>query len=219
VQVRKIENAFLTAKTDKAKTHGYHAPYSEIFSRVEPKSILEVGVKQGRSLAAWRMLFPNAKISGIDITNRSFESEMIEFANAEIVIEDSTKPNILKHINEKNSLATYDKVLYQIPKHGSKSADLIIVQDLKNSVWNISIDNTTLEFVKAHGLSLYDKILLSVTKKDDPNILYRTLYIDLGMLIEKAVKIPFKFDSEFHGRDVSIYTNKYFDSYAFKVIG
>lgn len=100
MQVRKIENAFLTAKTDKANTHGYHIPYSEIFSRVEPKSILEVGVKQGRSLAAWRMIFPNAKISGVDITDRSFESEMIEFADAEIVIEDSTKPDILKQINE-----------------------------------------------------------------------------------------------------------------------
>lgn len=137
----------------------------------------------------------------------------------QIAYDVATKKVILKHINEKNSLATYDKVLYQIPKHSSKSADLIIVQDLKNSVWNISIDNTTLEFIKAHGLSLYDKILLSVTKKDDPNILYRTLYIELGMLIEKAVKIPFKFDFEFHGRDVSIYTNKYFDSYAYKVIG
>lgn len=130
----------------------------------------------------------------------------------------TTKTTALKHINEKNSLLTYDKILYQIPKNYN-NADLIVEQDLKNSVWKISIDNKTAEFLTTHGLSLYDKILLSVTKKDDPNILLRSLYVDLGSLVENTVIIPFKFEFEFNGNSVSIYINKYFNSYNYKVTG
>lgn len=135
-----------------------------------------------------------------------------------VVYDVSTKTVILKHINEKNSLLTYDKVLYQVPTTYN-NADLNIEQDLKNSVWKISIDNTTSKFLSTHGLSLYDKILLSITKKDDPNVLLRSLYVDIGLLVEKTVSIPFKFEFEFKGNSVSIYTNKYFSSYSYKVLG
>lgn len=90
----KIERAFLTVGTDKAKVHGYHSHYSRIFSGVQPRSILEIGIKQGRSLAAWRLLFPNAKIVGVDITDSLFEEEFIDFAVADVVLQDSTKKEI-----------------------------------------------------------------------------------------------------------------------------
>lgn len=123
----------------------------------------------------------------------------------------------LKNINERNPLGTYDKILYQIPMNNNL-ADLTIEQNFNTNSWNVSISIDTLDFVKNHSLSLYDKILLSVTEKDDPNILYRTLYIDLGILVEQTISIPFKFEFEHTRKHVSIYTNKYFDSYSYKVI-
>lgn len=128
----------------------------------------------------------------------------------------ANKTVMLKNINEKNTLGTYDKILYQIPTN-IDSADLTIEQNFNTNNWNVSISIDTLNFVKTHSLSLYDKILLSVTEKDDPNILYRTLYIDLETLIEQSISIPFKSEFERTGKHVSIYTNKYFDSYSYKV--
>lgn len=128
----------------------------------------------------------------------------------------ANKTVTLKNVNEKNSLGTYDKILYQIPTN-IDSADLTIEQNFNTNSWNISVNVDTLDFVKNYSLSLYDKILLSVTAKDDPNILYRTLYIDLGILVEQTISIPFKFEFEHTRKCVSIYTNKYFDSYSYKV--
>lgn len=128
-----------------------------------------------------------------------------------------SKTIVITHINESNSLGTYDKILYQIPKNND-NADLVIEQNYKNNTWKVSIEDNTLSFIKTHGLSVYDKILLSVTKKDDPNILYRSMYIDIGKLIEKSIDIPFKFEFEFKHTDVSIYTNKYFETYSYKVV-
>lgn len=128
----------------------------------------------------------------------------------------ANKTVALKNINERNPLGTYDKILYQIPMNNG-SADLTIEQDFNTNSWNVSISIDTLDFVKNHSLSLYDKILLSITAKDDPNILYRTLYVDLGTLAEQTISIPFRFEFERTGKHVSIYTNKYFDSYSYKV--
>lgn len=123
----------------------------------------------------------------------------------------------LKNISEQNASKSYDKIFYQIPK-GTGVAELIIEQNFKTNSWNISIDSQTLDFIKTHKLSFYNKILLSVTKKDDPNILYRSLYIDTRRLFKKTVVIPFKFKVEHAKEPISIYTNKYFDSYIYKVI-
>ena len=140
-----------------------------------------------------------------------------------------TKLVILKNIHEGNTVFLYDKVLYkipkedleisdsEIPKEDLEISDLIIKQDFITNTWKVSISNETIQFIRSNNLSSHDKILLSVTKKDDPNILYRTLYIELGNAIENSIIIPFQFDFEFEQREVSIYTNKYFKSYSYKV--
>jgi hypothetical protein len=51
--------------TDKLQ-HGY-IPFYEKHLPKEPKRILEIGVKEGRSLAMWHEYFPNANIYGIDL--------------------------------------------------------------------------------------------------------------------------------------------------------
>jgi len=51
--------------TDKLQ-HGY-IPFYEKHLPKNPKRILEIGVKEGRSLAMWHEYFPNADIYGIDL--------------------------------------------------------------------------------------------------------------------------------------------------------
>lgn len=51
--------------TDKLE-HGY-IPFYEKHLPKEPKRILEIGVKEGRSLAMWHEYYPEAEIFGLDL--------------------------------------------------------------------------------------------------------------------------------------------------------
>lgn len=68
--------AALAAKygTDKLK-HGY-IPFYEKHLPKEPKRILEIGVKEGRSIAMWAEYFPNAEIHGLDLFQEILEEEV-----------------------------------------------------------------------------------------------------------------------------------------------
>lgn len=71
----------LSAKygTDKLE-HGY-IPFYEQHLPKEPKRILEIGVKEGRSLAMWGEYFPGAEIWGLDL----FEEYNIEHVQDNIL--------------------------------------------------------------------------------------------------------------------------------------
>ena len=87
----KAFRAFAKTNCDKGYVHGYDRYYDEIFEDYIPNSLLEIGISSGNSLAAWRLMFPKCDIWGIDITAKYFFKKNINFANANIVIADSTK--------------------------------------------------------------------------------------------------------------------------------
>lgn len=51
--------------TDKLD-HGY-IPFYEKYLPANPKKILEIGVKEGRSIRMWQKYFPNAEVHGLDL--------------------------------------------------------------------------------------------------------------------------------------------------------
>lgn len=65
-----IQAAFEKYGSDKAE-HGYAEVYSMLYRPFHdikfPKRILEIGVKQGASIRAWKELFPEAEIHGLDL--------------------------------------------------------------------------------------------------------------------------------------------------------
>lgn len=96
--IEKIELAFEVCKTDKL-FHGY-ASYYEKFLKEKPKSILEIGISQGRSLAAWKLLFPEADITGIDLTKKNFIPYYMNLSEASIHLGDSTDSKFARKINK-----------------------------------------------------------------------------------------------------------------------
>lgn len=60
--------------TDKLQ-HGY-IPFYEKHLPKEPKRILEIGVKEGRSLMMWSEYFPDAEIHGLDLFSSPTEEEV-----------------------------------------------------------------------------------------------------------------------------------------------
>lgn len=101
-----FESAFQICGTDKLR-HGYSEFYDQVIN-FNPESILEIGIKTGKSLAAWRLLYPHAHITGVDITTKNFVNNMIELSRAEIIIKDSTLPDIKDIINNKFDIIVDD---------------------------------------------------------------------------------------------------------------
>lgn len=97
---KKIRKIFHQCGTDKHGSHEYEKYYADIFS-TPPKSILEIGVKRGNSLAAWRTLFPEVHLSGLDITDSNFNDTIIRYADAKIYLGDSTQEKTAKQIKRK----------------------------------------------------------------------------------------------------------------------
>ncbi len=67
--------------SDKQSNHNYGDAYESLFiSRDEVKLVMEVGVADGSCLLAWKEVFPNAQIVGLDIHHSDkAHGERIEF--------------------------------------------------------------------------------------------------------------------------------------------
>ena len=66
-----IAAAFSQYGTDKGpRRHNYQQAYASIFSSWTPESLLEIGVLEGASLAAWKSLFPDTTVHGVELRNK-----------------------------------------------------------------------------------------------------------------------------------------------------
>jgi len=120
-----------------------------------------------------------------------------------------TKTPILTLVS--NVLITPDATnnCYNIPKNIS-NANVTIIKNLKAKCWELKLDAASKLFIE----SLKDSknvFYFSVTKKNDPNILYRSIEF------KNVSPVPFEYPFEFNNEDVSIYTSKYFNIYSMEI--
>lgn len=92
---------FKKYKTDK-EIHRYQDVYKDVFTTY-PESILEIGVKTGASLLAWKDLFKDSSIYGIDITKKFISPKLVNNSDFNIRIGDSTDRKFTRTIEEKFS--------------------------------------------------------------------------------------------------------------------
>ena len=101
--MRTLDKIAISKGTDKSsQIHNYCVKYEKWlpFNRLEPITILEIGVLSGESLETWREFYPNAKIVGIDITPSCKD---YEDSNRNIFIEIGSQddPVFLKEVSLK----------------------------------------------------------------------------------------------------------------------
>jgi hypothetical protein len=131
----------------------------------------------------------------------------------------SAKQVILKEIKYDDSNDTASTMCYCIPVNNKTAPDIIICQDTVNKVWKIIINSTIKKVLTSTTINTDYILYFSITSKNDPNILYRSLEFTVSNLVDTdGLTIPFKYDIESSFDDVSIYTSKYFDSYLHEVI-
>jgi hypothetical protein len=101
-----------------------------------------------------------------------------------------------------------DKI-YQIPrvfKLNKYNYDLTVQQNNRYKCWNFFLNNNVKHITK--------NLFFSITAKNDPNILYRTIVINTN---DNYVKVPFVYEKEFDVNNISVYTNKVLKKYAHEV--
>lgn len=102
-----LYRAFKKHGTDKGWLHDYSEMYADVFMYVPlPKTIVEVGVKQGKSLAVWCELFPAAHVIGID--NNPDIQVVPPARSAEIILSSSLKPELVDHLGRECDIVIDD---------------------------------------------------------------------------------------------------------------
>ena len=100
MNAEELRKAFDHFNTDKGWRHNYEYMYHAVFEQVGyPDRLLEVGIKKGASVAAWKNIFPNCSVVGIDVCDAK---ELVKGAE-EVVIHfnaDSTKPVVADIVGE-----------------------------------------------------------------------------------------------------------------------
>ena len=101
--MRSLDNIAKSKGTDKSsEIHNYCVKYEKWlpFNRLEPLTILEIGVLGGASLATWREYYPNATIIGIDIDPAC---KQFENPNNKVFVEIGSQddPEFLNSISQK----------------------------------------------------------------------------------------------------------------------
>ena len=136
--------------TDKETWHRYSHVYEWLLADLRDKPdlrLLEVGVREGRSIRAWEKYFPQAEIVGVDIDP---ECADILFHRASVVIGDSTEPKTFER------LGMFDVVIDDGDHHALKQLATF------RNVWPRTRSLCVIEDVAFHGRKdqffLMDKI-------------------------------------------------------------
>lgn len=109
--------------------------------------------------------------------------------------------------------------IYEVPEDSIEDPDLTIVQDIPNKCWKFLIGKGLKRNLNRSQINLTYTMMVSVTAKGDPNILYKTLFVPLAqVLADNYVVLPFTMPFEHTGESISVYTARRFDTYQFKRI-
>ena len=123
------------------------------------------------------------------------------------------KKYVLKSRLEFENAYSKETFIYELPNNiDDDYAEVKIVQDNTNKCWRIEVHDNLDKYLQEQNISVVpQKQFYSITKKGDPNILYRLLRFN-------ETEIPFEYDFEFDNTDISIYTIRRFGSYLHEVI-
>jgi hypothetical protein len=133
-------------------------------------------------------------------------------------VEFNTKLKVyeLKRNSIDNDIFNVDELIYEVKSN--KDSDIQIIQDIKNTCWKFLISENLRSSLIENRVSVKTQLSFSITEKNNPNILHRTITFPFTQLVNDFYVVKdFKNDYEFDATPVSVYTIKRFDSYSYEV--
>ena len=159
-----------------------------------------------------------------DLKHTYFEIEDIKpFLEGVIKISD------FKIVKVPDSVFTYEIKRTKVDiKQKSKENQLVKIEEYDNAEINITYDGETISLKPSKDLKEKSKVdssqsvtvagktkhMFFVTYKDRPDFLIKTLSIPFAKLLSEGVEVKF----EYNKYDISIYTQKFLDTYSFRRI-
>jgi len=125
-----------------------------------------------------------------------------------------------RNLENNDIFLSYNKLfMYKNKNLSAEDIDVLIVKNLKKQSWQIIVsDHIKKNTQQFHKTDLSRMLSLSVTEYNDPNILYRALNVKLNDLLSSpSIEIPFKYEWEKVDKNVSIFVEKFFDSYLYGI--
>lgn len=147
---------------------------------------------------------------------KSYINGEISLINLKVEFDPEIRDFVLIESGEELSKKSTDRV-YQIYK--TDKADIVLVLDKPNQCWKVLVDPDIRSSILNKNV-VFDSIMgISVTVRNNPHLLLRTLSIPLDRLFREAYfVIPFDHEFEFTLEEFSLFTPKRFDSYSCEVI-
>jgi len=119
-----------------------------------------------------------------------------------------TNNEIMSNVNDR---------IYEI-KQNIDDPDFTIIQDTVSKCWKFKINEEILENFIVNNVLIKTQLLFSITKKHNPNILYRMITIKFSDVLENLdFSVPFIYNEE-NTQNFSIYTIRQMQSYNHEVL-
>ena len=139
------------------------------------------------------------------------------FESCSVVFNTKLKMYELQRNTIEQPLYNVGDLIYEITQPVA-NADIQVIQDIKNTCWKFLISEDLRANLVDNRVSLNVHLGFSITEKNNPNVLYRTLSFPFKQLVDEYyVVLDFKNDFEFNGDPISLYTIKRFDTYSYEV--
>ena len=107
--------------------------------------------------------------------------------------------------------------IYEIPENYSTTPDILVEHNIPETCWKIKLGKELKNNLAHNRIRLNQTLYFAVTKKHDPNILYKTLSIDFSQTLrDNYTVLPFSMPFEETDTPVSVFTAKTFGSYQFQ---
>jgi len=138
--------------TDKNNIHDYiNGFYEEAFAPYQDRELklLEIGVREGASLALWREYFPNGKIYGVDVCSQDdLSPEFRRMTRVEFISYDAYSPEVYEKLPDFDIIIddgphTLDSMIKFIEHYLPKllPGGLLIIEDVQDPAWFTALAN------------------------------------------------------------------------------
>jgi hypothetical protein len=166
--------------------------------RDDNANIIEVPLSEVKTLIEGKEPFSNYAVE------YNAKTKTLEFANR------------FEHVFDHFSVNDF---IYELPEEDIKDPDILLIQDVPNTCWKVQIGKDLKQNLRSRGVSLNTGMMFSITSKADPNVLYKTLSVHFGTVVnDNYCIIPFSMPFETEQESISVYTSRRFDTYQFKRI-
>lgn len=93
-----------------------------------------------------------------------------------------------------------------------------VVKDNINKSWKVCLSNDLRKHLLDVQAPINDNLKFSITKKNNPNILYRHFSCTTGNLLTDDFVLDFSSQEEENLTNFSVYTNRKFEKYSYEVL-